>query len=160
MKKKVFGRKLGRSRPAREALFASLSRAMFLNGKIVTTRAKAKAVQGDLERLVSLAKKGELSAQRKIMAYLDNSKDAFSALIYKVAPIFSSRTSGFTRLISLPRRKGDNSQMVRIEWTEKMSEDKKKEDKQSLVNKVGKKDESKKKTKQKDSSLKSSNPKS
>jgi len=127
MKKKVFGRKLGRSRPAREALFASLSRAMFLNGSIVTTRAKAKAVQGDLERLVSLARKNELSSQRKIMAYLDNSKDAFSALIYKVAPIFASRTSGFTRLISLPRRKGDNSQMVRMEWTEKIAEDKKKE---------------------------------
>jgi large subunit ribosomal protein L17 len=125
MKKKVFGRKLGRSRPAREALFASLVRAMVLSGKIITTRAKAKAVQGDMERLVSLAKKGELSSQRKIMAYLDNSKDAFSALVYKVAPIFSTRTSGFTRLISLPSRKGDNARMVRIEWTEKIEEPKK-----------------------------------
>ncbi len=125
MKKKVFGRKLGRSRPAREALFASLARAMFLNGKIVTTRAKAKAVQGDLEKLVTLARKNELSAQRKIMAYLDNSKDAFSALIYKIAPIFTVRTSGFTRLISLPPRKGDNARMVRIEWTEKLEEPKK-----------------------------------
>ncbi len=117
----MFGRQLGRSRPAREALFASLVRAMVLSGKIVTTRAKAKAIQGDMERLVSLAKRDELSSQRKIMAYLDNSKDAFSALIYKVAPIFSARTSGFTRLVSLPSRRGDNARMVRIEWTEKIA---------------------------------------
>lgn len=49
MNKKVFGRKLSRSRPAREALFAQLTRALILNGKIVTTKAKAKAIQGDVE---------------------------------------------------------------------------------------------------------------
>lgn len=125
MKKKVFGRKLGRSRPAREALFASLARSMFLSGKIVTTRAKAKAIQGDLDNLVKLAKKKEVSSLRRALAYLDNSKDAFEALTKKVAPIFSVRSSGFTRLISLPRRLGDNAQMVRIEWTEKIEEPKK-----------------------------------
>ncbi|KKQ92031.1 MAG: 50S ribosomal protein L17 [Candidatus Woesebacteria bacterium GW2011_GWB1_39_10] len=118
MNKKVFGRKLSRSRPAREALFASLARAMMLSGKIVTTRAKAKAVQPDLEKFVTLAKKGELSGRRRILASLDNSKDALEALFKNVVPVFVSRTSGFTRIISLPRRKGDNAQVVRMEWTE------------------------------------------
>lgn len=157
MNKKVFGRKLSRSRPAREALFASLARAMMLSGKIVTTRAKAKAVQPDLEKFVTLAKKGDLSGRRRVLASLDNSKDALEALYKKVVPVFSARTSGFTRIISLPRRKGDNAQVVRMEWTEKVSvQEKSKEEKR---------DESKKKIKsepktKKDSSLKSSNPKS
>ncbi|QQG42042.1 MAG: 50S ribosomal protein L17 [Candidatus Woesebacteria bacterium] len=118
MNKKVFGRKLSRSRPAREALFASLARAMMLSGKIVTTRAKAKAVQPDLEKFVTLAKRGDLSGRRRILASLDNSKDALEALYKKIVPVFSARTSGFTRIISLPRRKGDNAQVVRMEWTE------------------------------------------
>jgi len=120
MNKKVFGRKLSRSRPAREALFASLARAMMLSGKIVTTRAKAKAVQPDLEKFVTLAKKGDLSGRRRILSSLDNSKDALEALYKRVVPVFSVRTSGFTRIISLPRRKGDNAQVVRMEWTEKV----------------------------------------
>ncbi len=118
MKKKVFGRKLSRSRPAREALFASLIRSMILSGKIVTTKAKAKAIQGDLEKIVTLAKKGDLSARRRVLAYLDNAKDATSALFSKVGPAFKERQSGFIRIISLPVRKGDNAKMARIEWTE------------------------------------------
>ena len=109
MNKKVFGRKLSRSRPAREALFVSLVRAMVLSGKIVTTRAKAKAVQGNLERFVTLAKKGDLSSRRRVLSKLDNSRDIADALFQKIAPAFSGRTSGYTRLISLPTRKGDNA---------------------------------------------------
>lgn len=125
MNKKVFGRKLSRSRSAREALFASLARGLILNGKMETTRAKAKAVQGYLEKFVTSAKKGDLSGKRRNLASLDNARDALDALYQKVAPSFSGRTSGFTRIISLPTRRGDNAQMVRIEWTEKMIEVKK-----------------------------------
>jgi len=71
-----------------------------------------------LEKFVTLAKKGELSGRRRILASLDNSKDALEALFKNVVPVFVSRTSGFTRIISLPRRKGDNAQVVRMEWTE------------------------------------------
>jgi len=125
MNKKIFGRKLSRSRPAREALFATLARSIILNGKMDTTRAKAKAVQPDLEKYVTVAKKGELAGKRRIMASLDNQRDALDALYTKVVPSFTTKTSGYTRIVSLPRRKGDNAQMVRIEWTEKMIEVKK-----------------------------------
>jgi large subunit ribosomal protein L17 len=118
MNKKVFGRKLSRSRPAREALFSALSRAMILSGKIVTTHAKAKAIQGEVERFVTLAKKGDLSSRRRALARLDNAKDALDGLFKNVAPAFANRQSGFTRIISLPRRTGDNAKMVRMEWTE------------------------------------------
>ena len=125
MIKKVFGRKLSRSRPAREALFATLARSVILNGKMETTKAKAKAVQGDLEKFVTVAKKGGLAGMRRVLASLDNQRDAVDALYQKVAPSFIKRTSGYTRIIALPRRKGDNAEMARIEWTEKMIEVKK-----------------------------------
>ena len=118
MNKKVFGRKLSRSRPAREALFSSLARAMILTGKMITTRAKAKAVVPDIEKLVTLSKKGDISSRRRALSMLDNAKDATEALFGKVAKIFAKKQSGFTTLTSLPRRKGDNAQQVRMEWTE------------------------------------------
>lgn len=126
MNKKVFGRKLSRSRPAREALFSSLAGSMILTGKINTTRAKAKAVLPDIEKLVTLSKKGDLSSRRRALSMLDNAKDTVEALFGKVAKAFAGRQSGFTRLTSLPRRKGDNAQQVKIEWTEKIVDSKEK----------------------------------
>ena len=120
MNKKVFGRKLGRSRPAREALFSSLIRGMILNGKIVTTKAKAKAVLGDLEHMITLAKKADLNSRRRALAFMDNGKAVTEILFKQIGPAFSGRTSGFTRIINLSPRKGDNAPMVRVEWTEKV----------------------------------------
>jgi len=120
MNKKVFGRKLSRSRPTREALFASLIGSLIKNGKIETTRAKAKAVVPGAEKIITLAKKGDLASRRKILSKLDNSKEAFGILFTNVVTAFSEKNSGFTRTISLPRRVGDNTEMVRLEWTEKV----------------------------------------
>jgi large subunit ribosomal protein L17 len=120
MNKKVFGRKLSRSRPAREALFATLVRSMILNGKIKTTMAKAKAIQGDLEHMITLAKKGDISSRRRALAYLDNQRVISDLLFQQVGTFFKTRTSGFTRIISLPQRRGDNAKMATIEWTEKV----------------------------------------
>lgn len=117
MIKKVFGKKLSRSRPAREALFSTLTKSMILGGKMVTTKAKAKAVQRDVEKMVSLAIKGTLEGRRKVLAYLDNSKKETDLLFQKTAKLFGDKKSGFTRIINLPRRKGDNAEMVRVEWT-------------------------------------------
>ena len=129
MNKRVFGRKLSRSRPAREALFASLTQSLIINGKIVTTRAKAKAVSASVDKIVTMAKTGTLAARRKVMSKLDNARTATDILFQKVVKAFPAKTSGFTRIISLPRRVGDNAQMVRMEWTEKVEyEVKKKED--------------------------------
>lgn len=138
MKKKVFGRKLSRSRPAREALFATLTRSLILTGKIITTRAKAKAIIPDVEKMVTLAKKADVNARRKALSFLDNANDAVKALFGNVGPAFASRQSGFTRIISLPRRKGDNAQMVRLEWTDKVEN---KPEEKVVKAKIVKKDE-------------------
>lgn len=149
MNKRIFGRKLSRSRPAREALFTSLVTAMIINGKIKTTRAKAKAVQGDLEKMVTLAKKGNIAARRKVVSYLDNARDIADILFQRVVKAFSGRTSGYTRIISLPPRTGDNAQMVRMEWTEKveLEDNKKKEKKEKVETKETKKEKPKKEVK-------------
>ncbi len=148
MNKKVFGRKLSRSRPARESLFATLAKVMIVNGKMVTTRAKAKAVQGSVEKMVTLAKKGDIAARHNVLSKLDNQKEATEVLFQKVAKAFSGRNSGFTRIISLPRRVGDNAQMVRMEWTEKIEYiDNSKKAKAKKEKKAVKKEELKKETK-------------
>lgn len=132
MNKKVFGRKLSRSRPAREALFTSLAKALIKNGKIVTTRAKAKAVLPNVEKMITLAKKESLAGRRRVLAMLDNSKEETGILFGNVVKAFSGKNSGFTRIISLPRRLGDNAEVVRLEWSEKVEyETKAKEEKKA-----------------------------
>ena len=103
-----------------------------MNGKIVTTRAKAKAVIGSVEKMVTLSKKGNLASRRKVLGKLDNKREATEVLFKNIAKAFSEKSSGFVRSISLPRRVGDNAQMVRLEWTEKIEYDTKvKEEKKS-----------------------------
>lgn len=104
--------KLSRGRPAREALFASLITSLIESGKIVTTKAKARAIKGQIGKYLSLAKKGGLSAQRRVVAELKNNKKAASTLFAKK---FTS-----VRMTNLPSRKGDNAQMVRIELNENL----------------------------------------
>lgn len=124
MKKKVFGRKLSRERTSREALFVSLVESLVLNGKIETTKAKAKSIVGLVDRLVVLAKKDTLSSKREILKRLRGNKDIATTLWTKVSKKFSDRVSGFTRIINLPERKGDLAKMVRMEWVESTKENK------------------------------------
>ena len=110
MRKKVFGRKLSRGRKAREALFSSLVSSLIVNGKVVTTKAKAKAIRGVIESYLSLVKKGSLSVRRRILAELRNNNEAVKTLFNKK---FVS-----VKIINLPRRKGDNAEISRMELIE------------------------------------------
>jgi large subunit ribosomal protein L17 len=120
MKKKVFGRKLSRERSSREMLFVSLVENLVLNNKIITTKAKAKAIQGMIDGLVVLAKKQTLASKRNVLSKLKGKKEVSTILWRDVAKTFSERVSGFTRIISLPQRKGDMAEMVRLEWVEEI----------------------------------------
>jgi len=122
MRKKVFGRKLSRSRKSRRALFRSLLKALIVNGKITTTKAKIKAIQGQADKLVTLGKKGNLSARRSVLAFLGNDRKTTDIFFMKQIPVFKDRNSGFTRMILLPRRKGDNAEMATLEWVDKYVE--------------------------------------
>jgi large subunit ribosomal protein L17 len=129
MKKKVYGRKLSRGLNARKALFRALIRAIVMYGSIETTKAKAKSVQADIDKLVTLAKAGGLNERRRIFAYLGNDRKTTDMLIETVKNSFSSRNSGFTRIVKLPSRKGDRAELARLEWTDKVKVDEKKSSK-------------------------------
>jgi large subunit ribosomal protein L17 len=141
MKKKVFGKGLSRSRTAKKALFRALIRALVLHGSIQTTRAKAKAVIPEIDKLVNIAKQKNVNSKRRVYSLLGNDRKVTDLLFSQVIPVFSKKESGFTRLINLPARRGDRAEMVRIEWTEKVMREGKKANK-----KVGKKVDGKKKT--------------
>ena len=120
MRKMVFGKKLSRGKKGREALLRSLVRAIGISGKIVTTKAKAKAIIGQVDKIVTLAKKGTLDSRRRVLAFLGNDRDTAERLVNTLAPSFSQRNSGYTRIILLPSRKGDNAQMARLEWVDEI----------------------------------------
>jgi large subunit ribosomal protein L17 len=120
MKKRVYGRKLGRERDTRRALFRSIIAALVEHGKIVTTKTKAKAVQGDIDKLITLAKKKTIAANRRLFAKLGNDKETVKKLVKLIAPTFSGRKSGYTRIVNLPRRRGDRAEMARLEWVKEL----------------------------------------
>jgi len=129
MKKMVFGRKLSRGRKSREALFKSLMEALILHGAITTTKAKAKAIQGDIDRMITLSKKDSVASRRKVSAMLGNNRGLALTVFEKISKAFATRTSGFTKIILLPNRKGDNAEMARLEWSQKISLEEKKPEK-------------------------------
>lgn len=118
MNKRVFGTKLSRERSSRELLFVGLVENLVRHGRIKTTKAKAKAVVGLIDRLVVLAKKDTLASKRQILKRLKNNKDISTILWTDVAKTFLNRVSGFTRIIPIVARKGDLAEMVRLEWTD------------------------------------------
>ncbi len=127
MRKMVFGKKLSRGKKGREALLRSLVRAIVVSGKVVTTKAKAKAIVGQVDKLITLAKKKTLDSRRRVFAYLGNDRRTTERLVNVLAPSFTGRSSGYTRVVLLAPRKGDNAQMARLEWVDEVKEVKKEE---------------------------------
>lgn len=149
MKKKVFGRKLSRERASRQALFLSLSESLVLNGKIITTKAKAKSIIPLVDKLVTLAKNDTLASKRQVLKKLRGNKEVATILWTSYAPVFKDRSGGFTRIVALPNRTGDMAEMVRMEFVEKV-EFKKPEIKKEEAKKTKPKAETKTKAKKAD----------
>jgi large subunit ribosomal protein L17 len=110
------GRKFGRDSAHRKALFSNLAGSLFEHGRIRTTEAKAKELRPIAEKLITLARKdpGDVAAQRQAVAYL-RSKDAVHRLFHEVAPRFTERPGGYTRIVKLGPRPGDAAPMAYIE---------------------------------------------
>jgi len=116
MKKNVFGRKLKRDKNERTALFKSLISALVLNEKIKTTESKAKAIKPEIDKLVTKAKKGGNSARNVLQKSL--SQPAVEKIIKEIGPRFSKRAGGYTKIIKLGKRFGDDASTVILEWSE------------------------------------------
>jgi large subunit ribosomal protein L17 len=118
MLKRVSGFKLSRNTNTRKALFRSLIRSLVLHEKIETTKIKAKAIQGDVDKLMKFVGKGDLTARRLVLAKLGNDTVTTDKLFGDLKRLTEKRKSGFTRIINLPNRKGDNAAIVRMEFVE------------------------------------------
>jgi large subunit ribosomal protein L17 len=117
------GRKLNRTSSHRKALFSNLASSLVINKRIITTHPKAKELQKFVERLVTYAKyegekaiHGRRLIQKRIVGTL--SKSIANELIHNIAPQYSSRNGGYTRVIKLENRKNDDALKALIEFVD------------------------------------------
>ncbi|MBI4455744.1 MAG: 50S ribosomal protein L17 [Acidobacteria bacterium] len=114
MPHQVAGRKLGRTTAHRKALFRNLVTELFDKEHIVTTLYKAKEVRPVAERMITLGKRENLHARRQALSFIKK-KAVVQKLFSTIAPRFSDRSGGYTRIIRLGFRKGDSAEMALIE---------------------------------------------
>lgn len=123
MKHRVSGKKLSRDRSHRKTLFKNLISGLVIHGQIKTTESKAKAIRGLVDKLITKGKTGTLHSKRLIGAFLQNKK-AVSKIVDELAPLFKKRPGGFTRIIRLGKRRGDDAMMVKLELVDAKDENK------------------------------------
>ncbi len=107
--------KLSRSSAHRKALFQNLSKELIEHERIKTTQAKAKAVKPEVEKLITLGKRGDLHARRQALSNLGQDKFAVYKLFEEVAPRYAQRNGGYTRIVKLGPRRSDSAEMVFLE---------------------------------------------
>ncbi len=115
MRNKIFGKKLARNRKSREALFVSLVTNVIEHGEMTTTLTKAKAIQAELDRLMLDVAQGDVAGRRHAAAFLRNNRATVDKL-FELKDLAKSRKSGFSSIMRLPTRRGDNAEMAKITW--------------------------------------------
>ena len=108
------GHRLGGSPAHERHILANLATALFQHGRIITTEAKARRLRPVAERLITFAKRGDLHARRHVMTVVTD-KGVVHQLFTEIAPEFSERDGGYTRITKIGPRKGDNAAMAVIE---------------------------------------------
>jgi large subunit ribosomal protein L17 len=114
MPKPTKGPRLGGSSSHQKALLANLATSLFEHGRIKTTEPKARALRPYAEKLITHAKKGSLHNRREVMKKIRD-KDVVHVLFAEIGPFFADREGGYTRIIKVEARKGDNAPMAVIE---------------------------------------------
>lgn len=115
------GARLGGSPSHQRAMLANLATALFEHGRITTTEAKARRLRPVAERLITKAKKGDLHARRQVLSTIRD-KDIVHALFAEIGPRYENRNGGYTRIVKIGPRKGDNAPMAIIELVEPLAE--------------------------------------
>ena len=114
MRKRFRGSKLNRNAAQRKALYRGLAVSLVEHGQIKTTLAKAKAVRPQIEKLVTLAKKGDLASRRRLLELVPN-KEIVKKMLEEVGPRFKNRPGGYLRIVKLGPRPSDQTEMARLE---------------------------------------------
>jgi large subunit ribosomal protein L17 len=124
MRHKIAGKRLGRSKGHRKALRRTLIKQLFEHERIRTTKAKAQLIRGEAEKLITLAKRGNdaetpamVHARRQAAAKL-NDNEIVRKLFDDIAPRYTDRNGGYTRMLKLGQRQGDSAEMVVLELVE------------------------------------------
>ena len=107
--------KLSRDAAHRKALLANLSKELIEHERIETTVTKAKAVKPEVEKLITLARRGDLHARRQALAALGQDKFVVYKLFEEIAPRYADRPGGYTRIVKLGPRRSDSTEMVYLE---------------------------------------------
>lgn len=118
MRHRKRGRQLGRTASHREAMLRNLAVSLFRHGRISTTREKAKELRPYAERLITLAKRGDLHA-RRLAARKVNDRDVLFTLFDSIGPRFAERPGGYTRVLKTGHRLGDGAEMALIELVDR-----------------------------------------
>ena len=115
MAHRIGGTKLSRKHGPRMALYKNLTVSVLRYEKVKTTEAKAKEIRGRVERMITLAKRGDLAARRQVISEFPNEPLVVNKLFDEIAPKYADRTSGYTRIVRLGQRMGDAAEIVQIE---------------------------------------------
>jgi large subunit ribosomal protein L17 len=107
--------KLSRDSAHRKSLLMNLIKEVLEHERIKTSEAKAKAVKPEIEKLITLAKRGDLHARRQALSALSQDKFAVYKLFEEVAPRYADRPGGYTRILKLGPRRSDATEMVYLE---------------------------------------------
>lgn len=112
---RVGGRKLSRKQGPRLSLYKNMTVSVLRYERIKTTEAKAKEISGRVERMITLAKRGDLTARRAVIAQFPNEPLVVNKLFDEIAPKYADRSSGFTRIVRIGQRRGDAAEIVQLE---------------------------------------------
>ena len=108
-------KKLGVDSKHRRSMRANLASSLIMNERIETTQARAITARRDVEKLITLAKRGSLVSRRNVLAFLMNDTVATKKLFDEIAPSYQDRNGGYTRILKLDNRKGDDAEVVVLE---------------------------------------------
>lgn len=108
-------RKLGRNNKVRRSILAGLTKDVIMHEAVVTTESRAKEVRKFVDKMITYGKKGTLVSRRKALAFLHNDSEVVSKVFDDLAKRYESRDGGYTRIIKLNERRGDDALEVKIE---------------------------------------------
>ena len=108
-------RKLSRESRVRRSMLAGITKDVIMHESVVTTEARAKEVRKFVDKMITYGKKGDLVSRRKALAFLHNDKEVVNKVFNELAPRYAERNGGYTRIIKLKERIGDDALTVKLE---------------------------------------------
>ena len=128
-------RKLGRDNKHRRSMLATLTKQLIINESITTTETRAKEVRKSFDKMISYGKKNTLVSRRLALAFLHNDKACVDKIFNDLAKRYENRNGGYTQILKLSERRGDNSLMAILRLVEEAKEEEKKSTKKAKAKK-------------------------